>query len=310
MTYLVGVHLGAISFMTADSIQPAEIAGALEARCFESFWAGDHSHIPVDVTNPGPPIDTRTGNAMPSEYWHLLDPFLALTSAAQATTRIRVGTGICLVNERDAITTAKQVATLDHLSGGRFLFGIGGGWNERELRDHGTALADRWPSMRERVEAMKAIWTQDVAEYHGRFVDFGPMMSWPKPVQRPHPPILVGGNYRNIERVVEYADAWCPGTPQLDDDELAGQVAELRRSAGEAGRDDVGITAFHVTSTAGLSPDSPSALGRRRWDLLTSLGVDRVVVVLPPSRDECLRLADHYAATLLSEGDDQGGDRS
>src|SRR5689334_4188089 len=133
--------------MTDTSIAPAELAQALEERGFESFWAGDHSHIPVDADSAQAPIDTRTGRPMPKEYWHLLDPFLALTAAAQATSRIRLGTGICLVNERDPITTAKQVATLDHLSGGRFAFGIGGGWNAREMRNHGGDIAHRWPAM-------------------------------------------------------------------------------------------------------------------------------------------------------------------
>jgi probable F420-dependent oxidoreductase len=293
------MHLGAISFMTDTSIAPPEIASALEERGFESFWAGDHSHIPLDPASPGAPLDTRTGKPVPTEYAHLLDPFLALAAAAQATTRIRLGTGICLVNERDPITTAKQVATLDHLSGGRFLFGIGGGWNARELRNHGLHIAHRWPAMRERVEAMKAIWTQDVAEYHGAHVDFAPLLSWPKPVQRPYPPILIGGNHRNIGRVVEYADGWCPGTPQLSDEELRTQVAELRRAAAADGRTDVAMTAFHVPPLAGLAPGSPVALGRARWQLLDELGVERVVVVLPPERDACLRMADHYAQTLI-----------
>jgi probable F420-dependent oxidoreductase len=294
------VELGAISFMTDTSIAPAELARALEERGFESFWAGDHSHIPVDPDSAQAPIDTRTGRPMPAEYWHLLDPFLALTAAVQATSRIRLGTGICLVNERDPITTAKQVATLDHLSGGRFVFGIGGGWNAREMRDHGADIAHRWPAMRERVEAMRCIWTQDVAEYHGTHVNFDPMMSRPKPVQWPHPPVLIGGNARNIARVVDYADGWCPGTPHLTDDELRAQFAELRRRATERGRSDVTVTAFHVPPLAGLAPGSPVALGSRRWDLFAELAVDRVVIVLPPMRDDCLRMADYYADTLLA----------
>jgi len=295
------MKLGAISFMTADSIQPAEIAVALEQRGFESFWAGDHSHIPVDADSPDAPIDTRTGLPMPSEYWNLLDPFLALTAAAAHTTKLRLGTGVCLVNERDPITTAKQVASLDHLSRGRFLFGIGGGWNEREMRNHRADITKRWPSMRERVEAMKLIWSNDVAEYHGEHVDFAPLMSWPKPVQKPHPPILIGGNRRNIARVVAYADAWCPGTPQLSDDELRNDVAELHRQAAAAGRTDVSITAFHVTTVDGLDTASSLALSPQRWDVLAEAGIERVVVVLPPTRDECLRMADHYADTFLAE---------
>jgi probable F420-dependent oxidoreductase len=292
--------MGAISFMTDTSIDPAEFAKALEDRGFESFWAGDHSHIPVDPAHAGPPLDTRTGKPMPTEYWHLLDPFLALTAAAQATSRIRLGTGICLVNERDPINTAKEVATLDHLSGGRFVFGIGGGWNSAEMRNHGTDIADRWPAMQERVQAMQQIWTHDVAEYHGQHVDFGPMMSWPKPVQRPHPPVLIGGNHRNIARVVEYADGWCPGTPHLSDAELREQISTLRERAAERGRAPVSVTAFHVPPLAGLEPGSTVALGRARWEVLNELAVERVVVVLPPERDACLRMADYYAETFVA----------
>ncbi|HEY3716096.1 MAG TPA: LLM class F420-dependent oxidoreductase [Jatrophihabitantaceae bacterium] len=285
--------------MTSTSIQPAEVAVALEERGFESFWAGDHSHIPVEAGGTGVPIDTRTGYPMPNHYWQLLDPFLVLTAAAQATTTIKLGAGICLVNERHPITTAKQVATLDHLSGGRFVFGIGGGWNEHEMRNHGVEIRDRWDAMRERIEAMTAIWTQDVAEYHGDHVEFGPMMSWPKPVQRPRPPVLIGGNVRNMARVLDYADGWCPGTPQLTDDELRGQLAEFARLADDVGR-GVTVTAFHVTTGDGLALGSDDLLNTCRWDVLADAGVERVVVVLPPERDACLALADHYAAELLA----------
>ncbi|SOD71800.1 probable F420-dependent oxidoreductase [Jatrophihabitans sp. GAS493] len=288
------MKIGAISFMTDTSIAPGEIAGVLEAAGFESFWAGDHSHVPAPSS--GVPIDSRTGLPVPSEYWHLLDPFLALTAAAAATSTINLGTGICLVNERDPIHTAKSVASLSHLSGGRVLFGIGGGWSEQELRNHGLEIADRWVSMRERVLAMRAIWSQDVAEFQGEHVNFSPLMSWPKP--SPLPPILIGGNFRNIPRVVDYGDGWCPGTPDLPDAEVVRLAGELRRQAAEAGR-EVSMTAFHVTTVVGLDPESELRLTRRRLDVLAAAGAERAVVVLPPQRDACLRMIDHYAEELV-----------
>jgi probable F420-dependent oxidoreductase len=223
-----------------------------------------------------------------------MDPFLALTVAAEATTTLRLGTGICLVNERDPITTAKQVATLDHISGGRFLFGIGGGWNAVEMLDHGVDIRDRWPQLHERVDAMKAIWSADVAEFRGRYVSFGPMLCDPKPYQRPHPPILIGGNRLNIPRVVAYGDGWCPGTSHLSDSEVTNLVAELRSAADAAGR-HLSLTAFHVTSVVDLTPGSPLALSESRFALLEALGAERVVVIVPPRRDDAMRMIEHYA---------------
>lgn len=288
------MKLGAISFLTVDSIGPAVLARALEGAGFESFWAGDHSHIPVEAGERAP-LDTRTGVPMPTEYWRLMDPFVALTVAATATTTIRLATGVCLVTERDPIATAKLVASVDHVSDGRFVFGVGGGWNEREMADHGTDIGDRWPVLRERVEAMRAIWTDDIACYRGEFVRFGPMLCEPKPVQRPHPPVLIGGNHHNIARVAAYANGWCPGTSHLGDDEVRAAVAALRTASDTTGR-ELSMTAFHVTSVEGLTPDSPLAMDRRRFDLLESLGVERAVVIVPPRRDDALRMVEHYAS--------------
>jgi probable F420-dependent oxidoreductase len=289
------LKLGAISFMTDYSIPPAEVARELEAHGFESFWAGDHPHIPVPPKSDGPVLDTRTGEPLQTEYWHLMDPFLALTSAATATTRILLGTGVCLINERDPILTAKEVATLDHISGGRFIFGIGGGWNEPEMRNHGTDPKSRWRLMRERVAAMKTIWSQDEAEFHGEFVNFTPLMSWPKPIQRPHPPILIGGGDGNLARVIEYADGWCPGTIRLPEGALQSQITELQRRASEAGRQPLPVTAFHIPPVANLRVGSDLELSEKQWESYAMAGVSRLVVMLPPWREHILPLIERYA---------------
>jgi probable F420-dependent oxidoreductase len=281
--------------MTEYSIAPGELASVLEAHRFESFWAGDHPHIPALPDSEGPVLDTRTGEPLQTEYWHLMDPFLALTHAAARTSRILLGVGVCLVNERDPILTAKQVATLDNLSGGRFVFGIGGGWNEEEMRNHGTEPKTRWRLMRERVAAMKEIWANDIAEFRGEFVHFSPLMSWPKPVQKPHPPILIGGNERNHKRVVEYADGWCPGTIRLPEGALKAQIADLQRMAAEAGRPPLEVTAFHIPAVKNLQVGSELALTGRQWDYYQDAGCDRLVVMLPPWRERCLPLVEDYS---------------
>ena len=194
------MQFGATMWFTEYSISPSELAIALEERGFESLWASEHSHLPVPEDGNG---KLRQAQA------DVMDPFLTLTAAAMSTTTLRLGTGICLVNQRDPIQTAKLVASIDQLSGGRFLFGIGNGWHEEEMRNHGTAFATRHQLVQERVEAMRAIWTQDKAEYHGKFVDFGPMIANPKPTQKPHPPVIVGGAYPYAaRRAVRYGDGW------------------------------------------------------------------------------------------------------
>ena len=180
------MEFGASIFFTDYSITPAELAVAMEERGFDSVWAAEHSHIPV-------PRRTRADQELGKRYYDVMDPFVTLTAAAMATKTLKVGTGVCLVNQRDTIQTAKLVASIDQVSAGRFLFGIGVGWNAEEMEDHGTAFASRAKLVRERVEAMKAIWTKSESEYHGEFVHFDPMIARPKPVQKPHPPIHVGG---------------------------------------------------------------------------------------------------------------------
>ena len=265
-------------FPTADSAQPVELAREIEARGFESLWFPEHTHIPVSRDTPYP-----AGGDLPDEYRRIYDPFVALTAAAVVTERLLVGTGICLVVERDPITTAKEVATLDRISGGRFMFGIGAGWNREEMANHGTDPKRRFGLMRERVAAMKAIWADEEASFHGTHVDFDPIWSWPKPVQRPHPPILVGGNSDGaLARAVEIADEWIPN-PETRLSVLAERIGELERLAAEAGRERLPVTFY------GVKPDAPS-LERYR-----DAGVDRAIFYLPPLRlRELQDLLDHY----------------
>src|SRR5262249_50538524 len=198
--------VGGFYFPTDYGIAIAELARELEARGFESLFVCEHTHIPVSRRSPFP-----GGGELPQEYSHLNDPFVVLSAAAAVTERIKLGTGICLVVEHDPIVLAKQVASLDRLSQGRFLFGIGAGWDLEEMSDHGTDPNTRWALLRERVEAMRQIWTQERAEYHGKFVDFDPMWSWPKPVQKPHPPILLGSSTAlGRKRTVDSYDGWIP----------------------------------------------------------------------------------------------------
>src|SRR5215470_3421696 len=184
------MHFGGAMFFTDYSMSAPELARALEERGFESVWAPEHSHIPLSRKSPFP-----GGGDVPKRYYDVMDPFVTLTAAAMATKTLKVATGICLVVQRDPIQTAKLVASIDQVSGGRFLFGIGAGWNAEEMEDHGTAFKTRFKLMHERVDAMRAIWTQSKPAYRGEFVNFDPMMTWPKPVQKPHPPVLVGGNF-------------------------------------------------------------------------------------------------------------------
>ena len=197
---------GIAMFPTDYAIQADALARELEARGFESLWLPEHTHIPASRKSPWP-----GGADLPREYWHTLDPFVALGAAAAVTKTLMLGTGICLVIERDPITLAKEVASLDHISKGRVLFGIGGGWNAEEMEDHGTAFDERWKILRERIAAMKAIWTQDEAEFHGKYVNFDKLWSYPKPVQKPYPPILMGGAGPHArQRAADFDGHWIP----------------------------------------------------------------------------------------------------
>jgi probable F420-dependent oxidoreductase len=216
---------GVAIFPTHDSIAPAEVARLAEERGHESLFFPEHTHIPASRETPYP-----GGSELPRRYVHTYDLFVAITAALTATSRLRVGSGICLVIQRDPIITAKEVASVDFLSGGRFEFGVGAGWNREEIANHGTDPRRRMALLRERVEAMKAIWTTDEASYEGEYVKFDRIWSWPKPAQRPHPPVLVGGNGPGVlDRVLAFGDAWFPNyAPQG----ILDRAEELRARAG------------------------------------------------------------------------------
>jgi probable F420-dependent oxidoreductase len=276
------MKFGITMFPTHYAIPVPELARACEDLGYESLFFPEHTHIPANRRTPWP-----GGAPLPKEYAHTLDPFVAMTAAATVTTGLRVGTGICLVVERDPITTAKEVASIDHLSGGRVLFGVGGGWNEEEMENHGTRPATRWRLLRERVLAMKAIWAGDEAEYHGTFVNFDPIWSWPKPVQKPHPPILVGGDGpRTLVRVVDYGDEWMPiaGRGRAG---LGERIEELQALAKDAGRGPIPVSVF------GTPPKGEFI------EKYAALGVGRCVFQLPPvETEEALSRLKHYAETM------------
>jgi probable F420-dependent oxidoreductase len=278
---LFGVQM----FSTHYAIGPDALAREAEARGFESLWLPEHTHIPVSRRSawPGGPV-------LPKEYSHTYDLFVALATAAAVTTRIKVASGICLLVERDPITTAKEVASLDHLSGGRVLFGIGAGWNAEEMEDHGTVFRTRWKLLKERVQAMKAIWTQDEAAFDGDFVHFEPIWSWPKPVQRPHPPVILGAHGpKALARVVDYCDGWIPIGVRSGD--LPTEIGALHRLARENGRDPQTIS----VNVYGVPAD------REVLVRLRDAGATRAVFSLPPAGPEkVLPLLDRYADTARS----------
>jgi probable F420-dependent oxidoreductase len=247
-------------FAAHDAIGPAALARLVEDHGHAALYFPEHSHIPASRASPYP-----GGGELPRKYAHTYDLFVTLAAAATATSRLRVGSGICLVIQRDPIHMAKEVASVDHLSGGRMEFGIGAGWNREEMADHGTDARVRMAIMRERVEAMKAIWTSEEASYDGEHVSFQRIWSWPKPAQWPHPPVLVGGNGATVlDRVLSFGDAWFPNwSPGVLD-----RIPELRSLAADAGR-DVRVLMMGV-------PAEPHELERCR-----QAGVARVVHWLP-----------------------------
>ncbi len=277
------MHIGIAIFATEYAIRIDELAREAEARRFESLWVPEHTHIPTSRRSP-----FAGGRPLPEEYKHTLDPFVALTAAAAATTRLRVGTGICLIIERDTITTAKSVASLDLLSHGRFEFGLGGGWNAEEMEHHGTQFKTRFKRLEEQVRAMKEIWTKDVAEFHGTFVSFDPVWAWPKPEQKPYPPILLGGESGyTLQRVVDLCDGWYP-RGRAPEKVLEG-IKDLKARAAKAGRDmkTISVSAF-------ASPPDKKVL-----DDFAAAGVTRSILLLPPEpRDKVLPLLDQYAKLI------------
>jgi probable F420-dependent oxidoreductase len=259
------MQFGVTMFPADFAMNLLDLGKASEEHGFESLWFPEHTHIPTSRETPWP-----GGAELPKEYSHTFDPFVAFGAVAAVTSRIKLGTGICLVIQRDPITTAKEIASLDQLSNGRFLFGIGAGWNREEIEHHGTDYRTRMTLMKERVLAMKEIWTQDEAEYHGKLVDFDPIWSWPKPVQKPHPPILMGGDVpQAMHRAVEYADEWLPHPGRGASD--AERVGEFHRLCEEAGRGRLGVTMF------GALPDAKQA------EEFEKIGVTRTVYRVPPA---------------------------
>ena len=274
------MHLGIFSYNVEYGARPDELARAAEERGFESFWVGEHTHIPAARQTPYP-----GGGELPKPYYHMADPFVSLMAAAAATRTIKLGTGICLVVEHGPLVLAKSVATLDWLSNGRVLFGIGGGWNREEMEHHGTPFGRRWQVMRERVLAMKALWTQEEASFHGEFVNFDSAWSRPKPAQRPHPPILLGGESDyTLRRVVEYCDGWIPRP--VGDFTAKSAVERLRRMAETKRRDPKSLTI-----SVFRAPADKAKLAEYR-----QAGIDEALLEIPDlRRDEVLQLLDQYA---------------
>lgn len=267
MTTTTGTpRFGVLMFPTDYAIDPVRLASAVEARGFESLFFPEHTHIPADRRSPWP-----GGSELPREYWHTHDPFVALAMAAAATTTLRLATGIALVTERDPILMAKQAATLDHLSGGRLILGVGAGWNAEEMAHHGTRYEDRWKVLRERVLAMKTIWREDEAEFHGDFVDFDRIWSWPKPARAGGPPVLVGASSRYVfARIAEYGDGWMP-IDGRDDALLRDGIKHLEDACGVSGRNfaEMDLSVFGVRGDA------------ERVRELLDLGFGRIIFSLP-----------------------------
>ena len=273
-------------FATGYSAPPGDFASLVEERSFESLWFPEHTHIPGSRRSPWP-----GGGDLPKEYWHTYDPFLALTAAAMTTTRLKLATGICLVIERDPIVLAKEVATLDQISNGRFIFGIGGGWNAEEMENHGTNFKKRWRILRERILAMKEIWSKEEAEFHGDHVNFDKIWSHPKPMQKPHPPIIMGGHGpTTFDRITEFCDGWIPIAGQhADSFELQESITNLRQRVRDAGRDPASLS----ITVWGVQPN------RDKVNRMEEAGVDRVLFSLPSAdRETLLPLLDEYASLI------------
>ena len=274
---------GIAMFPTDYSIRPDDLARAAEERGFESVFFPEHTHIPTSRKTPYP-----AGGELPKEYSHTHDPFVALAMAAAVTKKLKLATGICLVIERDPIVLAKEVASLDLLSGGRVIFGIGGGWNVEEMANHGTVFKSRWKLLRERIEAMKAIWQAEAATYRGDMVSFDPIWSYPKPAQTPHPPILLGGHGpKALDRVVAYCDGWMP--IGIRPSTMKTALAELHKRATTAGRNpnSISVSLFWAPADSAILAE------------YAALGVERAIFPLPPApRDEVLPQLDSYAKLI------------
>ena len=280
-------NFGIVTTSTQYTMQPAELGRWLEAHGFESLWYGEHSHIPTSRKSPYP------GGELPEFAKELFDPFIGLTAAAVTTTKLKLGTSVCLIPQHNPINLAKTVASLDRVSNGRFLFGIGAGWNAEEMADHGVDFKDRWKVTRERILAMKEIWTKDVAEYHGKFVNFEPTWCGPKPAQAGGPPVLMGAQSKWVpKRVAEYCDGWFPVDAR---DDLVAEMEAIRSEAARQGRSKDGLD-FSVLMTEQLT--QAGRLEARIRDLL-KLGFNRFLFLISPARpDEQLPVLDRYAALI------------
>ncbi len=281
------MKFGAAMFFTDYSIGPAALAKALEERGFESAWAPEHSHIPLTRASSYP-----QGGDLPKKYYDVMDPFVTLSAAAAATSKLKVGTGICLVVQRDPIQTAKSVASLDQISGGRFLFGVGAGWNADEMANHGTEFKTRFKLLKERIEAMRVIWSKSKPEYSGEFVKFGPMMTWPKPVQKPGVPVIMGGAFPyGARRAIAYGDGWMPHVKRPQYDDVSVHFPEFRKMVKESGRDPATLP----ITVWGLNSASPADQVKRMRDE----GVDRIVFnVEPELADKALPHLDKIASFM------------
>ena len=274
------MDFGTSIFITDEMPSPGDVGRLVEERGFQAMFVAEHPHMPRDTVRD---VDRK--------YYRSLDPFVTLTAAAATTSTLRLGFGIMLLPQRDPITTAKAVASLDYVSGGRVEVGLGAGWNVPEIENHGTPFGQRFGVMRERAEAMKAIWTEDEATYHGTYVNFDRITSWPKPVQKPHPPLWIGGlGEKVVDRVLRYGDGWFPNSRDPEGDRLAERIAELRRRGEEAGRGRIPVTHFGTPTDAAVV------------EQLQEAGVDRVLFMLPSGAaaeiEQAADAAAEVAATL------------
>lgn len=284
------MDVGITTFVTDVGMSPVELAREIEDRGFDGLWVGEHTHIPVDRETPWPLGDD--GQVLPDDYARMFDPFVALSAAACATTTLRLGTSVCLVNQHHPLTLAKTVASLDQLSGGRLTFGVGSGWNVEEMAHHGVDPTRRTARLRENVAALRSLWTQEEAAVDGEWVRFGPSWSWPKPVQRPHPPIVVGGGKTVLAEVVDWADGWMPIEGPMPIDALLGRLHRLADEAGRP-RSSIDVQVTYATPT-------PATIEAYRTS-----GVDGVILKLDSTdRDGALRQLDVLAPLALLATDD------
>ena len=281
------MKFGVTMFMTDQTMGPVDLARAVEARGLHSLYVPEHTHIPL-TRRTSPP----SGGPLIRPYFEIYDPFIALSTAAAVTKNLKIGTGVCLIPQRDPIVTAKLVSSLDRVSNGRFLFGVGNGWNQDEIENHGTVFKTRMKKMREQMEAMKEIWTKSTAEYSGEIVKVPSMMTWPKPVQKPHPPVIVGGAFPySARRAIRYGNGWIPQAVRGGYKEIAELIPEFRKMATEAGRDpkSIAITVWF--------PRKDPDLMKRYEDL----GVERVVFsVASEPADKVLPQLDAIGALMTA----------